>query len=353
MKKKKKKNRIGKNQINDISPIRTYCRYEYEENNDDLQNIEKIYDSQSINGNSATNSNIKLKNNIKIPGCKNNLNLNNNNENEVRAKSFDLLNTPSTQIIKDTGNTKTVSIVYKSQKIPNNNRNDNIMIINESDGQNENEHDINKLINNYNDDSNNINNSNNLLNRNKENNNLNEFNENNYIINGNKNKKDDIIKKEKIGLKQTSQNKNIDNNNRDNVIQSYLYSEKKVSNNNLEESEKKVRKNNYIKIEHKEIKNSKNDKEEYPKIVDQEENYDTIREKYESFLRQNDEKEPNLQSKIINSMLSSNDDSYLMNSNSILIQNIQDKIKILKNNNTKDYNNISLNLWTIICQYIH
>ena len=69
---------------------------------------------------------------------------------------------------------------------------------------------------------------------------------------------------------------------------------------------------------------------EYQYIVDQEQNYETIKEKYESFLRQKDEKEPNLQSKIMNSMLTSKED---INNNNNLVINIKEKINILKNNN--------------------
>lgn len=61
-----KRSKIEKNQINDISPIRTLCRHNYEDYND-FRNIEKIIESKSIIGNSDTNSNIKLKNNIKKP----------------------------------------------------------------------------------------------------------------------------------------------------------------------------------------------------------------------------------------------------------------------------------------------
>ena len=55
-------------------------------------------------------------------------------------------------------------------------------------------------------------------------------------------------------------------------------------------------------------------------------------------MRQKDEKEPNLQSKIMNSMLTSKEDT---NNNINLIKNIKEKIKLLKNNNK---NNIKQNI---------
>lgn len=82
-----------------------------------------------------------------------------------------------------------------------------------------------------------------------------------------------------------------------------------------------------------------NDFEEYSNIDEEEQNNEIIKDRYESFLKQKDEKEPNLQSKVFNSLLTSKDDSYLMNSNNNLIKNIQDTIKILKNNISKDKNN--------------
>ena len=88
--------------------------------------------------------------------------------------------------------------------------------------------------------------------------------------------------------------------------------------------------NNEIKIQNY----NNNDYEEFQNIAE----HDNSKDRYDSFLRQKDEKEPNLQSKIINSMMTSKDESYLTNSNNNLIKNIQDKIRILKNNMNKGKN---------------
>ena len=73
--------------------------------------------------------------------------------------------------------------------------------------------------------------------------------------------------------------------------------------------------------------------------IDEEQDNEIIKDRYESFLKQKDEKEPNLQSKIFNSLLTSKDDSFLKNNNKNLIKNIKDTIKILKNNINKDKKN--------------
>jgi hypothetical protein len=96
--------------------------------------------------------------------------------------------------------------------------------------------------------------------------------------------------------------------------------------------------NNNIKIESKMQNYNNNDFEECSNI-DEEQDNEIIKDRYESFLKQKDEKEPNLQSKIFNSLLTSKDDSFLKNNNKTLIKNIQDTIKILKNNINKDKKN--------------
>lgn len=96
---------------------------------------------------------------------------------------------------------------------------------------------------------------------------------------------------------------------------------------------------NNIKIESKMQNYNNNDFEEYSDNDEEEQNNEIIKDRYESFLKQKDEKEPNLQSKIFNSLLTSKDDSFLKNNNKNLIKNIQDTIKILKNNINKDKKN--------------
>ena len=407
--------KIGKNQLNDISPIRTYCRYEYEDNNEDLQNIEKIYDSQSLNGNSINNMNInnsnkKFKYNIKLQNNyfnnNNNINIIDNNNKGNRTKSVDMQVIHSSKVIKDTPNTKSVSIMYKPQKNSINYVNDNVNNY-ESDINNKNE-----IIEIINDDRNikdvkvfknkgtlisikkdeNINNTNNInISKNKVNsytinsnnkknekeiNNKNETNEENIITTNNKNNNEEnreiiinsnnknnnegnkeiitnnIIINENKGKKQENEEKlksvkkvDDNNNNKKNEIEKDINAIDNLEPNNIIKINKNGRNQN--KNELNNINNINNDNyinikgggnDEYPKIVDQEQNYETIKEKYESFLRQKDEKEPNTQSLIMNSMFTSKEESNLLMSNNNLIKNIKEKIQILKNNNNNNNN---------------
>ena len=366
-----KKLKIGNNQINDISPIRTYCRYDFEDNNDDFQNMEKINDSQSLNGNSVNNSNIKFKYNIKNKNNIINNNINNNNgqyENRNRTKSVDMQIIHSAQVIKDTPNTKSVSIVYKSVNNPNKNiksininNNYDINVKNEEKMNHRNEiiEIINddKHINNLKD----VNNKNTLKSINKDNK-KNNNNKNEIIINNNeiKNEKDN----ENTNKLKNAMNKiNINNINNNIIINEQkevkkdeaLNTNKKKDdfNNNENDIERDNNtvtnpQNNIRKINNDTNKNKNelkdiNKNNEYAKIVDQEQNYETIKEKYESFLKQKDEKEPNFQSKLLNSMFTSKEESNLMASNNNLIKNIKEKIQILKNNNKYSKEHINYN----------
>ena len=311
-----KNNKIEKNQISDISPIRTYCRYNYEDYND-FNNIEKIYESQSIYGNSGNNSNIKLLNNIRsqndFSSEKKHLNTENNNSKDIRTISLDLLKLYSTKVIKDTGNTKAISTVYNSQQIPNINLDENnIKIIAYSNNKSENN-----------------------------------YKEINYSANNNKSGKD-LLKKDKTKLKGSQSPNNINKSPEklkvNNISENYTnFSNKKINKNNeiyftkIDNNHIKNQLNNDIINDNIEIKiqnYNNNDYEEIQNIAE----HDNSKDRYDSFLRQKDEKEPNIQSKIINSMMTSKDESYLTNSNNNLIKNIQDKIKILKNNMNKNKN---------------
>ena len=78
-----------------------------------------------------------------------------------------------------------------------------------------------------------------------------------------------------------------------------------------ENNSKKNKLNNNTKI-----KNIK--AQSYKTLSEQGYNYDTIKEKYESFLKpkeEKEEKEPNIQSKVFNSMLSSKSKEDLINNN--------------------------------------
>ena len=432
---KSKKNTIEfdmkKNPMNDISPIRSYIRYDYEDNNDEIRNIEKIYESQSINGNSFNNSHNKLAYNTKLQqnnfnNIKKNINLIDNNDINV-IKSVEL-NRPSSEVIINTPNTKTISIVYKSEKNKtNNNKNypiTNIHVIQEPNKINLNKREIVEIknvnkdkdinpINNFdnlkkinlnyiNHDINNINNINDINDINKD---LYKYRQRNYIFDNNdvndekeskfrkeikniemkyinnikniKENNDEKLKyrnNEKINLPYTfsdkkNENKN-ENNIKDNNIKENNIKDKNIKENNIKENNIKENKINIINKEednksknknneiidlnledNKEINKDKDDDEEddknkdnnddYPKLVDQEQNYELIKEKYESFLRQKDEKEPNLQSRIMNSMLTSKDESNLINNKNSLIKNIKEKIQILKNNNKSNKNNLN------------
>ena len=359
-----KRSKIEKSQINDISPIRTLCRHNYEDYND-FRNIEKIIESKSIIGNSDTNSNIKLKNNVKKPSSfsndKKNLNSINYNINEFTTRSLDRLKQYSTKVLKDTGNTKAINILCKSQEIPKVNIEENyIKIIQKSNKINEN---INKTNNDKN-----INDS--FLNdKNIPNKNICNCKKINYSVNNNSGNY--LLKEEETKMKTNQSPQNIekitDNVNTNDFLYNFHQISNKIMNNDkndnnylkiikynhinnqinkdIENDNNKENQDinniirNNIKIESKMQNYNNNDFEEYSNIDEEEQNNEIIKDRYESFLKQKDEKEPNLQSKVFNSLLTSKDDSYLMNSNNNLIKNIQDTIKILKNNISKDKNN--------------
>ena len=414
-----RKNQIGKNKLKDISPIRTYARYYYEDNNDDFQGIEKIYESQSIKGNGINDSNKVIKYNIKLNNNSNNKKYLDYKEKGIRTKSADSLHYHSTEIIKNTPNTKTISIIYKSEKNKANNQinkfnpeidkkeifnirkdyNNNDKLKNEKNiikivpkderikslDKNEennnninnkkyqeiigNENLINKIKNNIsenNDENKNIKENENIKNNNKIENNIKIEN-----INDNEKKKDYKEEKNNINLKKGNKNdeskdkqinnimdndkeKNEENKKKVEEINNDISEDKKENkneikslknekyNNNINNKESNNNINNlkYINNEDNINKNNENN-EKYPEIVDHEQNYEIIKEKYESFLGQKDEKEPNFQSKIMNSMLTSKDDSNLINNKNNLIKNIKEKIKILKNNNKNNKENLN------------
>ena len=188
-----KRSKIEKNQINDISPIRTLCRHNYEDYND-FRNIEKIIESKSIIGNSDTNSNIKLKNNIKKPRSfsndKKNLNSINYNIKDLTTRSLDQLKQYPTKVLKDIGNAKTISIICKSQEIPKVNIEENNIKIIESFNKK------NKNINKTNNDKNN----NDIF--------LNDKNITNKNINNNS--ENDLLKEEETKMKTNQSPQNID-----------------------------------------------------------------------------------------------------------------------------------------------
>ena len=354
-----KRSKIEKNQINDISPIRTLCRYNYEDYND-FKNIEKIIESKSIIGNSDTNSNIKLRNNIKKPSSfsndKKNLNAINYNIKELTTRSFDQLKHYSSKVLKDAGNTKTISIVCKSQEIQKINKGENnIKIIQYSNKRNE-DINVNKTNNDNNDNVYFLND------KNISNKNIYNCQQINYSVNNNSG--NDLLKEEETKMKTNQSPQNIEkipeNVNANDILNNFHQVSNKIINtekndnnflkiidnqidnyikhDNIKENQELNNiLNNNIKIESKMQNYNNNDFEECSNI-DEEQDNEIIKDRYESFLKQKDEKEPNLQSKIFNSMITSKDDSYLINTNNNLIKNIQDTIKILKNNISKNKN---------------
>ena len=292
-------------QMNEISPIRNYNRYEYEDNNDDIQNFERICESQSVNINSINNSNSKLRNNIRIP-------------NNIVSSSL------STQVIKDTGNTKTVNIVYKSQNGPINNLNEQEINKDFNGKENFEEMNIQKLNEENTKSKVKDNNNNNLINRENEPN-INKLNKN-PISENEKN----IIENNNIKNEQNNNNEvPIINENNDNYIQ-------RDNDNNNEPKNINVKKT--TTIEEKNINNNVID--DYPKIVDQEQNFDLIKEKYEYYSKKNEENEPDIK---VSSMTSNKEGSNTSKNNIVLINSIRDKIKLLKsfkrNENENNYIN--------------
>lgn len=311
-------------QMKEISPIRNYNRYDYEDNNDDIQNIERISESQSVNIYSINNSNSKLKNNIRIP-------------NNIASSSL------STQVIKDTGNTKTVNIVYKSQNFPINNKNDNNNVketkeINQAFNGNKNLESMNiKKLNEENIKSKvKDNNKNNLIEtKNKSNMFQSSQNENKNPTSENKNK---IIENNKS--EQTNSNETpIKIENNVNKINANDIQRDNDNNGPKSNNDNKVdNKNNVISSVKMDEKNKNNNiiNDDYPKIVDQEQNFEIIKEKYEFYSKKNEENEPDIK---VNSIPSNKEGSNPNKNNIVLINSIKDKIKLLKSYKRNDDDN--------------
>ena len=164
--------------------------------------------------------------------------------------------------------------------------------------------------------------------------------ENNYL-NKKKNDEDIIIINEKN--KENDIQKLNDSNKEKNIItEKEIFSQENKSekiniNNNTNFNSnipKEKNSNNNTKI--------KNIKAQSYKKFSEGHNYESIKEKFESFLKPREDKEPNIQSKVINSLLTSKEDmnknNQLGNNNKSLVKNIQDKIKILKENKNKIQN---------------
>ena len=174
----------------------------------------------------------------------------------------------------------------------------------------------------------------------------------NLEINNNKNKK----KQKKENLYQEKNNKEIDIENQNNSLknskirENNILSEKHI--NSLENKTQQMinnNNNNFNSNKPKENNNKiKNIKAQSYKKFSEGRAYESLKEKLESFLKPKEEKEPNIQSKVFNSMLSSKEElnhnkKVMGNHNKSLVKNIIDKIEILKSNKnqskSKEYNN--------------
>ena len=347
-----KKNNNNKNHIYEynysrkkyeISPIKTYYRYDYKDFNDD-----KIYESPTLN----SNFNNKSENNIKaksetIPKEKKEilneyLNLGYYHE-DKKSNLYTFQNHVNTKN-DEQDKKKNVGILYKNKKYYLNYNLDNLNNKEEIDNNDiiikkENNQIKEDIISNEKEkidekeNDNNINIEKNeyfMENINKENNQK----ESNKIDKLNDKENQIKLEKDVFSMESKSQLANNNINNFTNFNSSIPLEENNSKKNKL---------NNNTKI-----KNIK--AQSYKTLSEQGYNYDTIKEKYESFLKpkeEKEEKEPNIQSKVFNSMLSSKSKEDLINNNKMgthnksLVKNIQEKIIILKKNKSK--NNIENN----------
>ena len=327
----------------EISPIKTYYRYDYKDFNDD-----KIYESPTLN----SNFNNKSENNIKaksetIPKEKKEilneyLNLGYYHE-DKKSNLYTFQNHVNTKN-DEQDKKKNVGILYKNKKYYLNYNLDNLNNKEEIDNNDiiikkENNQIKEDIISNEKEkidekeNDNNINIEKNeyfMENINKENNQK----ESNKIDKLNDKENQIKLEKDVFSMESKSQLANNNINNFTNFNSSIPLEENNSKKNKL---------NNNTKI-----KNIK--AQSYKTLSEQGYNYDTIKEKYESFLKpkeEKEEKEPNIQSKVFNSMLSSKSKEDLINNtkmgphNKSLVKNIQEKIIILKKNKSK--NNIENN----------
>ena len=302
-----------KSKTKEISPIKANYKYDIKEINEN-KNLEKKINNQTWNKNekSKTDTNIKLKNNLK--SAKNNTKQNKNRDLNLGYKNGKSSNSYNKHKLKD------VRLLYKNKKYYIENDINNLeipgIVVDNPKGKEV------KIIKNLE----NSNNNKNIKKQKKEN----RYQENN-------NEEIDIekhnisLKNSKGGENNILSEKHI--NSLENKTQQMIN-----SNNNNFDSNKPKENNNRIK----------NIKAQSYKKFSEGRAYESLKEKLESFLKPKEEKEPNIQSKVFNSMLSSKDElnhnkKVMGNHNKSLVKNIQDKIEILKNNKnqskSKEYNN--------------
>ena len=320
-----------KTKINEISPIKTHYQYNLKEYNEDALNFEKNIDSQTLNsnGNSKSSTNIKLKNNLKLvkSNSKQKVDQNLNMGYYKDEKSPNLYNFTQQINNNNTDKLKNVGILYKNKKyyIDENLNNLEIPLITDDDKKKK-----------------------------------------DYNINN-----ENIEEKNCMEIKSKEEEKFPEKNAKENDIQnlnnSFTNSKGKDNNlltdkfaNSLENKTQQIKNPNNNNLSKPKENNNKikNIKAQSYKKFSEGHNFESLKEKYESFLKPKEEKEPNIQSRVVNSLLSSKEDVNNNNNNNInnnnininfgnhnksLVRNIQEKIKILKNNktqnNTKEYNN--------------
>ena len=296
------KNAHYKQKNNDISPIR--INYPNELNN---KNLERKYENQTLNSNgiNKNENNTQLKYNIKLvkenTNNDNTQNKNNDDLNKGYYKSEKSSNKYNAKISNDfKRKMKNVGILYDNEKY----------YIDDLE--------IPKLSDDY------------YKKNNKRNRNLNSF-------NNNKKSENNFLEK-----KMNNEDKLLIQKNKENDIQIL---------NDLKKEKELMKEHDILSQEQKSEKNNnnnnkiKNIKTQSYKKLPEGQNFESIKEKFESFLKQREDKEPNIQSKVINSLLSSKEDMNNNNTNNIgnnnnksLVKNIQEKIKILKDNKNKIQN---------------
>ena len=341
---------------NEISPIKTHYHNDFKDFNENTKNLEKIYESQTLNTNGNSKSdNIKLKNNNKdVDNQKNNYNnIENKNNNqdldmgyykEDKEEKISNLYNYQNELNKDSQKLKNVGILYKNKKyyIDDISNNLDIPLIIDNNDSKRKVPNLNLKMSNEE--------SKNIQENTKENNYLNiklKEEENNIFMKGDKenNKENDIknLNESNKSSKNKEQKIILDKD----IFSSENKSQQNNNSNNFNTNKSKEKDNN-------KIKNIK--AQSYKKLSEGHNyNFDSIKEKYESFLKPKEEKEPNIQSKVINSLLSSKEDLNNNNNNNInknnnisnnnigthnksLVKNIQEKIKILKNNKNQNKN---------------
>ena len=315
-----------KSKMSDISPIR--INYPNEINN---KNLERKYENQALNSNGINKyeNNTQLRYNLNLVKDNNDNNNYTNYKDDIQNKNNQDLNKGSYIIQKN------------SNKYENKLENDfkrkmkNVGILYDNEKYYIDDLEIPKLTDDY-------------YNKNSQKN-INSLNDNKIPDNNCLDKK--MNNEDKLSIQKNKENDNLKST--DSIKENDLMKEPGLF--SKEHKSEKINNNKKFNSNIPQEKNNNNNKiknvkaQSYKKLPE-DHNYESIKEKFESFLKPKEDKEPNIQSKIINSLLSSKEDmnnnNIIGNNNKSLVKNIQEKIKILKENknkiqNGKDYNYIN------------